>query len=240
MKKILSLLVISVLMCSPVAIAADMQSETRGPMSGSEPIERSDDTGQISKLRSFLSDLANNYRDIPEARNNELKDGSERLLLYPTFNAPEAAFEAAAELYKSSFSDRPDFPAELNVTNWREVQKLVYLDGFDSDINLALLEFFDIYENIDDNVNISRAFDDPRSTGDSLELLLPDVQNVGSVSVRAVPRSYNRRNAVAYANKHATNRNRGYQSFSYDCTNFVSQVLRLFRVECGLMRPGRQ
>lgn len=121
----------------------------------------------------------------------------------------------------------------LSENNWKEYQEAAILEG-----NMAIMAFFDIYENTEKNDQIiALAATQERKIGasslDEIALLLPYTEQVLSTTSSANEMSLlhaslpNVSAAVAYAEQYAWTPNTAqYQNFgSVDCTNFASQIL---------------
>lgn len=126
---------------------------------------------------------------------------------------------------------------ELSLTNWEDyfdVFKGLYFDdigcGGNESINI-LNQFFTVCENHEINKQ-ARALYNQDNTN-ILELInylpytSPVIDTIPKLPVtRAASFTFNKSAAISYAKKYAVTPNSSYKTYSTDCTNFASQILK--------------
>lgn len=125
----------------------------------------------------------------------------------------------------------------LSLNNWKEyfnVFKEMYFDNIASgdieDINI-LNQFFTVCENHE--INSQARILCNQENVDIFELInylpytSPIIDTINQLPMtRAASFNFNKSTAVSYAKKYAVNPNPSYTTYSTDCTNFASQILR--------------
>ena len=153
--------------------------------------------------------------------------------LYRVFKDQERALKHIKEKYSKEFKvmQRQFKLGELSKDNWEEYYKKLYKSNISHKAMEEIDDFFDIYENQEKNENIKRiSLKNSISDKTKREMMaLPfdgEDSNSGIVSMSSGSKIANINRAIAYAEKFAWTRNdRDYDSFTQDCTNFVSQIL---------------
>jgi len=129
---------------------------------------------------------------------------------------------------------------KLSAENWEIYYSIILLE-IDKEYNSIyrdsinfLYDFFDVYENYYKNIEIKKLSGISNKNYNDINMLLSLLPIDSEYRIKnenllySVNLStYNRNNAVTYAEAHATNR-AGlalYYSYSQDCTNFASQIL---------------
>ena len=171
-----------------------------------------------------------------------VKPKSNRLLnynitKYQVFENNAAALTEFKQLYADELKLIQDNYGleELNEYNYKSYQKIVYSDDGNLDyINMS--KFFDIFENVDNNLEIENYISLYHETNNPdilsvLDLLLPYDSDKIAKRYYDYPEAKNSginlRVAIDYATRYAVNQNGAYYYWSgADCTNFVSQILK--------------
>lgn len=121
---------------------------------------------------------------------------------------------------------------KLNLLNWKdyyEILKNNYINVIDNNDISNFLAFFDIFENDEQNIQLKNTINLYKQSNTEeikflLESLLTNEDKATEYSTTRAS-SYNRTNAVAYAEKYAWGYNtNSYIQLSNDNTNFASQV----------------
>ena len=197
-------------------------------------------------LISPLTVLAEEKESIKENQNVSVKDFVQYqghiVPLYKTFDDPDKAIEEIKGLNLMKTLSEKYQLEELNKENWKDYYDALYralddelIDENDDEYRRSIV-FFDIYENEDKNDEIKR-FAKCKMTTDvvknntlDLKYFLPQesyerfVKN--TVRSDALTSTFNISAGIRYASERATNLNTyEYKLFTYDCTNFASQIL---------------
>lgn len=181
-----------------------------------------------------------------------LQAGGKDIELYCTYSDKDAVLEEINEKYYDTvqfIKENYGMKEDLNNNNWKDYRNAminVSVDFPNVDklvlYSIANIDgIFDIYENdeVNDQIkslvtqyNKTARFDINKinSVKEELDSIIPNYSdNFGIINNMVQPMvgsSLNVAKASEYANRHATNRNSAYYSFSNgDCTNFMSQIL---------------
>ena len=247
-----SLLLASAIMLSLNATKSSAKSTTASDIVNNTTIKNSI---YIKDVYSLLADKSINFiynTSLDQSTNiqtdSALVLNNVAIPLYPTFTDSHKALDdikLSCSNYLNVLSKKYNL-SELSVANWQYYYDAAfeYLDDEEnnnyytetSSEFIALIKFFDIYENELSNYIIKNKIDNINSTSEILtnETLINELP---STAISYLQKEYNLKKAPmfrmpfnvekasAYARKHALNPNKKvYETCKFDCTNFVSQI----------------
>lgn len=168
----------------------------------------------------------------------------QKMEIYKTFSSQDEAMRDINSAIPNFISQIADYGGidVLNSENWHEFRSTFYeyVDNNNvlesSSEYMALVKFFDIYENQEKNEQIHEYLQSNSAnlSSDRLDLelayMMPfssELAQVANANVLSTYSTFNKSKAIDYATAHATSPNKDdYYYFSNgDCANFASQIL---------------
>lgn len=218
---------------------------------------------EVKKIRVISVDEIKSNQNILLLENNKCKTkenietkealviNNNAMTLYPEYVDEDKELNVALEKCSGLLGELSKYYSlnELSKDNWREYQKCMYTYLDEERVNtyyndtseeyIALLEFFDIYENKESNDTIKTEIENITSeeeivNNSVLMNTLPSnivnyiKEEYGVVQKCITRMPFNVDKAVSYARNHATSPNKQeYKTCEADCTNFVSQIVNV-------------
>ncbi|MBS6374541.1 MAG: amidase domain-containing protein [Erysipelotrichaceae bacterium] len=195
---------------------------------------------QINK-GEYYADRLNKNGSFDKVTTNEAKLRNSQTDLLITFENQERALSNFIDKYKSQLSlikekfDLDDLISSNYQTYYQTVKEITENGILSYEDIGEMLAFFDIFENFDVNKELQVSISEYNKTGSQstlnyLEENLPNYYDSMSiddlkVSLRSMPLP-NLQAGINYATKYAVKPNPNYYTWSSDCTNFVSQILK--------------